>query len=186
MIDSAATVKVAVRFVGINISIMHFCKSFLLQLGAFSSFHSCVDALSIGQTRREVGTTAATAFGGVLSSSGVTSPVSASADDANNAAAFTPYQIFPDASATLYPTLKPIQPSDLYRTLSMIDANSGGAIWLGEHHNSAKDHKLQADFVTTIYNLRQKKFGAGNKMSVGLEMVVSSQPHMNYKSHQCK
>ena len=54
-------------------------------------------------------------------------------------------------------------------------------MWLGEHHNSVKDHNLQAQFVRNIYQQRkqQKQLGSSknNKMAVGLEMVqVQFQP----------
>jgi hypothetical protein len=132
--------------------------------------------LSNGSTRREVLRDAVVSvFGGLTSSYGsVRAPEGALAYDsaASESASFSSYQIFPDASATLYPTLKPIQPSDLGSILSMTNTNYGGALWLGEHHNSARDHMLQADFVRKIHDLRQRKLGVNNgNMSVGLEMV---------------
>ena len=92
---------------------------------------------------------------------------------------FSSYQIFPDSSANLNPTIKEISPSDLTEVLAMTDTNSprGGAVWLGEHHNSAIDHALQADFVRSIHKQRQQKRpgeeknNGSNNMSVGLEMV---------------
>jgi hypothetical protein len=53
------------------------------------------------------------------------------------------------------------------------NGDGGGALWLGEHHNSAKDHQLQADFVRSIHRLRQKELvdTSNGNMSVGLEMV---------------
>jgi hypothetical protein len=89
---------------------------------------------------------------------------------------FTSYQILPDASSNLAPTLQQITPSDLYQVLAMTRTNKngigGGALWLGEHH-STKDHQLQADLVRSIHRLRQKELvdTSNGNMSVGLEMV---------------
>ena len=134
------------------------------------------EALSFGQTRREVLGGSAAIFGGVMpSSSRIISPNVASADShtiMNNGASFASYQIFPDESAALYPTLRPIKQFDLEQIFSMVNSTNGGALWLGEHHNSPRDHMLQAGFIRTIHNLRKKKFGAKNSnMSVGLEMI---------------
>lgn len=141
-----------------------------------------VSALSFGNSRREALRNGATCvFGGMLPSYGwLTYPAVASTEDVGSDVAV--YQIFPDASSTLYPTLKPIQPFDLDKILSMITTNNGsGAVWLGEHHNSARDHMLQADLVRKIHNLRKNKLGAGNgNMSVGLEMVqIQFQPALD-------
>ena len=92
---------------------------------------------------------------------------------------FSSYQILPDSSANLNPTIKEISESDLTEIFAMTDdTNSpkGGALWLGEHHNSAIDHTLQADFVRSIHKKRQEKTlgeenNGSNNMSVGLEMV---------------
>eukprot|EP00804_Cyclotella_cryptica_P000207 CCRYP_016194-RA/>CCRYP_016194-RA protein AED:0.33 eAED:0.33 QI:0/-1/0/1/-1/1/1/0/415 len=148
---------------------MQVCEVLLLSLLAST------DALSssVGETRREIlGKSAASVFGGVASSSGwLATPQGAFAQDDVAEAGFTCYQIFPDASATLYPTLKPVQSSHLNNVLAMT-SNGGGAVWLGEHHNSARDHMLQADFVRNIHRRRREELGAQNgNMSVGLEMV---------------
>ena len=142
-----------------------------------------VNALS---TRRDVlGSTlrSATAAGsGVLVSSNILSrlvPI-ANADD-DTTTTFSSYRINPDASSKLDPTLTPIDPNKLTQILSRTSDNRGGAVWLGEHHNSVKDHKLQAQFIQNIYNHRkqQQQFGSNNtnKMAVGLEMIqVQFQP----------
>lgn len=139
----------------------------------------CISALSLGKSRREALGSAATAFGAAASSNWIAVPGAASADDMRDGATFTSYQIFPDDSATLYPTLKPIQSFDLAKILSMTDTkDGGGSLWLGEHHNSARDHMLQADFVRRIHDIRKKKLGTQNgNLSVGLEMVqIQFQP----------
>lgn len=156
-----------------------FCKSLIIHVLVFIG---ASDALSFGRTRREaLNSAVSSVIGASIAPSGwIAVPGVVSADDAtSDVAPFTTYQIFPDASSTLYPTLKPVQPQDLEEILSMTSANIvGGAVWLGEHHNSARDHKLQADFVRKIHNIRQKKLGTKNgNMSVGLEMIqVQFQP----------
>jgi len=110
----------------------------------------------------------ASAFAGVISTSGWISPNSALADDdTQQQLQYTTYQIFPDASSKLDPKIKQVQPNKLNQLLAN---TKGGTIWLGEHHNSAQDHMLQAQFVRSIHEQRQKNKNNG-KMSVGLEMV---------------
>ena len=46
----------------------------------------------------------------------------------------------------------------------------GGALWLGEHHNSIKDHVLQADFIEAVFRERQK-LSSPPPMAIGLEQV---------------
>ncbi|KAL9189171.1 hypothetical protein ACHAXT_011661 [Thalassiosira profunda] len=138
-----------------------------------------VGALSVESSRRELlGRTAATAFGGIASTAGWIAPgaavASSGGDDGVSFTSYSSYQVLPDASANLDPTVKPIAPSKLNEVFAMTDTGSsgGGALWLGEHHNSAKDHQLQATFVRTIHEERAKKFGGKNgNMSVGLEQV---------------
>lgn len=156
---------------------MIICKSFFVRSYVLIALGIASEALSLGPTtRRDALRGAASIFGGVVSSSSwIVSPNSASADDTaiNNAASFMSYQILPDTSATLFPTLRPVKQFDLDKIFSMTNSISeSGALWLGEHHNSSRDHMLQAGFVRKIHNLRQKKFGVNNgNMSVGLEMV---------------
>lgn len=139
------------------------------------------DAMSIERGRREmIGRTVTSTFGGMasLSSGWTVAPNAAVADTASeNDSSFSSYQIFPDSSAKLDPTLKQIAPSDLNQIFAMTntnnDSNGGGALWLGEHHNSDIDHLLQADFVRSTHEQRMKKGGANgsSNMAVGLEMV---------------
>ena len=142
------------------------------------------NAMSIESGRREMlGRTMTSAFGGMVSSAGgwliQDAAVSNALDEpmTDDEPPFTSYQILPDASSNLAPTLQQITPSDLNKILAMTRTNKngdgGGALWLGEHHNSAKDHQLQADFVRSIHRLRQKELvdTSNGNMSVGLEMV---------------
>ncbi|EED89097.1 predicted protein [Thalassiosira pseudonana CCMP1335] len=137
-------------------------------------------SISIGIDRRKMmGRSILSTFGGVvLSSSTWLSPDRALAEDTqlkSGTPSFASYQIIPDATSKLDPSLKSISPSALTRKLSMVDTSTqGGAVWLGEHHNSVNDHNLQADFVRAIYNQRGESGGnssSNNKMAVGLEMV---------------
>ena len=151
----------------------------LLTLAASYTF---ADALT---TRRDVIGSAlrsatAAAGSGVLVSSNLSSLVPIANADDDTTTTFSSYRINPDASSKLDPTLTPIDPSKLTQILSSTSDNRGGAVWLGEHHNSIKDHKLQAQFIQNIYQHRkqQKQFGSNNnKMAVGLEMIqVQFQP----------
>ena len=146
----------------------------LFYLGVSLHLHgtSAMTMSTIGSTRREIlGRTITTTFGGIATSSGWITPDTAVADDD---ASFSSYQIFPDSSANLDPLLKKVAPSDLMQIFAMTDNNSneGGALWLGEHHNSAQDHQLQADFVRNIYKQRlNRHIDKNGNMAVGLEMV---------------
>lgn len=59
----------------------------------------------------------------------------------------------------------------------------GGALWLGEHHNSATDHNLQADLIRSLYERRCKSSGSSSlssstsALAIGLEQVqIQFQP----------
>jgi len=54
--------------------------------------------------------------------------------------------------------------------LKRIDSTSkgGGALWLGEHHNSAADHSVQAQLLQAIHERRGRNRGP---VAVGLEQV---------------
>lgn len=51
-----------------------------------------------------------------------------------------------------------------------MDKKTGGALWLGEHHNAAKDHNLQAKFIRSIYDER-KSLSDPTPIAIGLEQV---------------
>ena len=145
-------------------------------------------AMSIQSGRREmigltltvggrvvVAASSAAAIGGWSSS---TDAVAFASDDAAlQSSPFTAYKIISDSSSNLTPNLQQVTPTDLNRILAM--AGRGGTVWLGEHHNSAIDHQLQANFVRNIHSLRQgaKSQRGKSNMSVGLEMVqIQFQP----------
>ena len=163
------------------VSLNTLCIIITLTLAASCSL---VSALS---TRREVlgsAVRSATAAGsGVLVSSSLPSSLPIANADDDTSSAFSSYQVNPDASSKLDPKLTSIDPNKLTQILSKTSGNQGGAVWLGEHHNSVKDHKLQAQFIQNIYKHRkqQQKIGSSsksnNKMAVGLEMIqVQFQP----------
>eukprot|EP00581_Thalassiosira_minuscula_P017573 CAMPEP_0183714406 /NCGR_PEP_ID=MMETSP0737-20130205/8922_1 /TAXON_ID=385413 /ORGANISM="Thalassiosira miniscula, Strain CCMP1093" /LENGTH=437 /DNA_ID=CAMNT_0025943325 /DNA_START=115 /DNA_END=1428 /DNA_ORIENTATION=+ len=156
-------------------------KAILLYQACAAYLHDAINALSIESNRRDaIGRAVMSTFGGGAVSSGWIAPNTAAATEDVDYS-FASYQIFPDASANLDPYLQKIAPSDLNQRFAITNGNGGkgGALWLGEHHNSAKDHKLQADFVQAIHKQRQKDLGGG-KMSVGLEMIqVQFQPALD-------
>lgn len=80
---------------------------------------------------------------------------------------FSAYNIFPDG-VNLDPRLESVAPENFLQSLSASDA--GGSIWLGEHHNSKRDHQFQADFVRNIYAARAKRSNR-KPMAIGLEQV---------------
>ena len=86
------------------------------------------------------------------------------------------YQVIPDQGPNLNPTLQSLNPADLFRQVS----SQGGALWLGEHHNSAKDHAMQAQILTSIHEARQNHPGKTKldaPVAIGLEQVeVQFQP----------
>jgi hypothetical protein len=54
--------------------------------------------------------------------------------------------------------------------LKELARSKGGALWLGEHHNSASDHDLQAEIIRKLYQSRKGKAGTPT-MGIGLEQV---------------
>lgn len=139
-----------------------------------------VGALSI--SRRDVLGAAACTTSGVLASSSSNWPKTLiqPANAAENTAAssfFSAYQIHPDNSAKLDPSLTSIDSNKLTKLLSQTRNNRGGAVWLGEHHNSVNDHMLQAQLIRDIYLQRTRRGTSDNSssnsgnMALGLEMV---------------
>ena len=80
--------------------------------------------------------------------------------------ALAAYQIIPDLGPNLNPSIQPLNPDLLIKQLS----SKGGALWLGEHHNSAKDHAMQEQILKNLYRERQRT-AMGTSMAVGLEQV---------------
>jgi uncharacterized iron-regulated protein len=65
-----------------------------------------------------------------------------------------------------------LQKSPLLKKLANTNNENGGALWLGEHHNSIKDHTLQKDIIEAILTQR-KRF----PLAIGLEQVqIQFQP----------
>jgi hypothetical protein len=82
------------------------------------------------------------------------------------------FRVNGDSSSSLNPTLTALNKSKLLKLIASASTktNKGGAIWLGEHHNSAKDHMLQANMIRDIYNLRSRS-KESSAMAIGLEQV---------------
>lgn len=65
------------------------------------------------------------------------------------------------------------QKNDLIKFLS----RKTGAIWLGEHHNSMKDHILQTELIRSLHAQRRS---TRQPMAIGLEQVqIKFQPALN-------
>lgn len=111
--------------------------------------------------------------------------------------AFAAFQVIPDASFSLDPSLVSINvrifrvvppatiepwidsnklvPTHMQTETFLKKASSfkGGALWLGEHHNSVRDHNLQANILTELRQMRGDKA----PLAIGLEQVqVQFQP----------
>eukprot|EP00816_Leptocylindrus_hargravesii_P004338 CAMPEP_0196813122 /NCGR_PEP_ID=MMETSP1362-20130617/33865_1 /TAXON_ID=163516 /ORGANISM="Leptocylindrus danicus, Strain CCMP1856" /LENGTH=431 /DNA_ID=CAMNT_0042189163 /DNA_START=75 /DNA_END=1370 /DNA_ORIENTATION=- len=93
------------------------------------------------------------------------------ADGSPSTTAFSAFEVRPDASKSLNPSLQLVKPESLLKKL-VIDVNKhqGGAIWLGEHHNSEADHLLQADIIRSIAAMRSGN-NKNKPISIGLEQV---------------
>ena len=53
-----------------------------------------------------------------------------------------------------------------------MSSSKGGAVWLGEHHNSVPDHKLQVHLLRELSRRRPTEIdGSKPKLAVGLEQV---------------
>jgi len=84
---------------------------------------------------------------------------------------FQIYKVIPDASAALNPSVQTVATDSF---LERISPSQGGALWLGEHHNSQKDHSAQATLLRQLHAQRKE---IGSKVAVGLEQVqVEFQP----------
>lgn len=88
--------------------------------------------------------------------------------------ALTAYQIIPDTNPNLDPRIQALDATQLIQDLS---ASQGGALWLGEHHNSAKDHDIQERILRDVHLQRQSRTTTTAPVAVGLEQVeVQFQP----------
>jgi hypothetical protein len=86
----------------------------------------------------------------------------------NESLSFSAYTVIPDDSANLDPRLEVVEPTNFLQSI----ANQGGSIWLGEHHNSKRDHQFQAEMVQRLYTERRKR-RIQAPMAIGLEQVQS-------------
>eukprot|EP00554_Chaetoceros_debilis_P010922 CAMPEP_0194108776 /NCGR_PEP_ID=MMETSP0150-20130528/8417_1 /TAXON_ID=122233 /ORGANISM="Chaetoceros debilis, Strain MM31A-1" /LENGTH=588 /DNA_ID=CAMNT_0038797565 /DNA_START=277 /DNA_END=2040 /DNA_ORIENTATION=+ len=108
------------------------------------------------------------------------------------------YEVITDTSTSekdVLPSIKSVNLSAFDRILSLqqkkINHNNGGVVWLGEHHNSQKDHKLQTQIIQSIYNqqvevesstrsAKSKDVHVAHNMSIGLEQVqLQFQPFLD-------
>merc|ERR1719174_1122630 len=71
------------------------------------------------------------------------------------------FAVVPDSSLALKPQLKPINPDTCIGGLK-----AAKALYLGEHHNSLRDHLLQADILKALRRSEPKR-----RMAVGLEAI---------------
>ena len=55
---------------------------------------------------------------------------------------------------------------DLLERLSTIET---GSVWLGEHHNSEKDHNVQVEILRRLHDKRRSS--NNGKLAIGLEQV---------------
>uniref|UniRef100_A0A7S0F650 Haem-binding uptake Tiki superfamily ChaN domain-containing protein n=1 Tax=Craspedostauros australis TaxID=1486917 RepID=A0A7S0F650_9STRA len=76
------------------------------------------------------------------------------------------YNVQPDASPNLDPKLERMDNLNFVRSLS----SNSGSIWLGEHHNSEKDHAFQNQFIRSIYQERRRSRNQA-PVAIGLEQV---------------
>lgn len=84
---------------------------------------------------------------------------------------FAAYSITADPSETLSPSLHSMEQGSLIAALA--SSEQGGTVWLGEHHDSKRDHSIQADLIRKLHQVR----GPESPMAVGLEQVqVQFQP----------
>eukprot|EP00980_Cylindrotheca_fusiformis_P028386 scaffold22596_cov131-Cylindrotheca_fusiformis.AAC.15 len=82
---------------------------------------------------------------------------------------FAAYNIVPD-SINLTPRLEIVEPATLLKALA--GNREGGSVWLGEHHNSKRDHQFQAEVIQSVHAERKKQ-GNPKPMAIGLEQVQS-------------
>jgi len=150
------------------------------QNGIYPRRPSVLCAFNLPTDRREViAKTVASIVAGVSS---LSVPAPAEANVAMAAVSqkypFVAYGIKADSSPALNPTLKSVPSDRFVKDIVATIGSKGGAVWLGEHHNSANDHSFQADFIEKSFEQRRKTFsGNAPPMAIGLEQVqVKYQP----------
>jgi uncharacterized iron-regulated protein len=78
--------------------------------------------------------------------------------------------------------VSPSTPPCFHQSSSFLDriaaSRQGGAVWLGEHHNSASDHVLQATMLQSIWTRRRRSSSSSSlPMALGLEQIqIQFQP----------
>jgi len=89
------------------------------------------------------------------------------------------YQVFPDATPTRNPKIELVAEDQLIKSLS----KKSGALWLGEHHNAARDHLAQVDIIRKLHASKRKGESSSittqddKALAIGLEQVqVQFQP----------
>jgi hypothetical protein len=137
--------------------------------------------LAFGLGRREALQKASIAVVGGISFLG-TSPALADGIDgehvltttATTGPSFAAYSVTPDSSEFLSPSLQAIDQDNLFTALS--SSSKGGVVWLGEHHNSQKDHMIQVDIINKLHAVHP----SSSPMAIGLEQVqVQFQPALD-------
>mmetsp|Transcript_9443 Transcript_9443/g.22282 ORF Transcript_9443/g.22282 Transcript_9443/m.22282 type:complete len:431 (-) Transcript_9443:287-1579(-) len=117
--------------------------------------------------RRNVLTTISSGAAGLVIS---TLPGSADAaipkNDQTSTTTFSAYNVLPDSSVNLDPKLQAVEPTKFLQSI----ARKGGSVWLGEHHNSQKDHQFQAELMQRLHQTRIKA-NVKAPMAIGLEQV---------------
>ncbi len=84
------------------------------------------------------------------------------------------FHVSPDAAHIISRFPLPHQQDALFKALG--SSEKGGVVWLGEHHNSAKDHKIQQEIIRKLHDTRSND----TPMAIGLEQVqVQFQPALD-------
>lgn len=117
----------------------------------------------VGSNRREVLQSATEFASGVL----ISKVNNIGSEVVSDTIPYDVYKVQADASKLMDPSLMEVDSgSFLQNLISNIDG-SGGAIWLGEHHNSEVDHIIQTDVIQFV----KQNLKPGIPLSIGLEQV---------------
>ena len=95
----------------------------------------------------------------VPAAAAIAAPAQAATEDALKKTSC--FEVIPDSSLALKPKLTPINPDKCIGGLK-----AAKALYLGEHHNSLRDHLLQADILTALRRSEPRR-----PMAVGLEAI---------------
>jgi uncharacterized iron-regulated protein len=143
--------------------------------------HSSKRILAFGLGRREALQRASIAVVGGISFLGTPTAFAHDMDDeqaltttTTTGPSFAAYSVTPDSSEFLSPSLQSIAQDNLFTALS--SSSKGGVVWLGEHHNSQKDHVIQVHIINKLHAARP----GSSPMAIGLEQVqVQFQPALD-------